>query len=45
MLAYARFLYFYILFVCFYPKCKAVVNTSNFDKDVRRNMTNVTVLA
>ena len=36
---------YYMLLVCFHIKYKVVINTSNFDKDVRRHMTNMTVLA
>ena len=45
MLICARFLYFYMLFVYFHVKCKVVPNTFNFDKDVKRHLTNMTVLA
>ena len=44
ILVYVPFLYFYMLFVYFYIKCKVVPNTSNFKKYVRRHMTNMMVL-
>ena len=34
-----------MLFVYIHIKCIAVPNTSNFDKDIRRHMTNMSVLA